>query len=194
LSQFEFVAVFISIVLGLGVTHLLLGFGETIQERKSLEPYWVHTVWSINVLHYHLSIWWNYFVWGELESWSYGLFLVLIGYAVLLFLMAVVLYPRRLEPGFDFKEHLLENRVWFFSLLTAAGFVDVAETWLKQAAGIRPIPEGYAVYGVVLTGSAVACLLTRNTRVMAAAAVIWLAVDLYFNGTAVGALGDLFEP
>jgi len=178
--------------LGLGVAHILHGFGETIQERRSLKTYWVHTVWAINVLHYHLSIWWNYFVWGEMAEWSYGLFLVLIGYAILLFLMAVVLYPREIEPGFDFRQHLMENRVWFFGLLTAAGFVDVAETLLKEAAGIRPMPEGYIPYGIVLTGSAVACLVSRNPKVLAGAGVIWLAVDLYFNGTAVGALGDLF--
>ena len=183
-----------SIVLGLGIAHILVGFGETIQERGELKTYWVHTVWSVNILHYHLSLWWNYFVWGELEAWDYGLFLLLIGYAILLFLMAVVLYPRRLEPGFDFKEHLLKNRIWFFGLLTASGGVDVVETLLKSAAGIRPMPEGYVAYGIVLTGSAIACLLSRNTKVLAAGGVIWLAVDLYFNGTAVGALGDLFTP
>lgn len=47
---------FISIVLGLGVGHVLLGFGETIQERRSLKLYWAHTVWAVNVLHFHLSV------------------------------------------------------------------------------------------------------------------------------------------
>ena len=169
-----------------------MGFGETIQERGSLRPYWVHTVWSINVLHYHLSLWWNYFVWGELEAWSYGLFLLLIGYAILIFLMAVVIYPRRIEPGFGFKVPFLENRVWFFGLLVTSGLVDVAETTVKAGAGVRPMPEGYAIYFVLLTGSALACLLSRNTKVLAAGGVIWLTVDLYFNATAVGALGDLF--
>ena len=193
MSQFEFVAVFISIVLGLGVAHILLGFGETIQERRELSLYWVHTVWAINTLHFHLSFWWNYFTWGELAEWSYGIFLVLIGYALVLFLMAVVIYPRRLPPGFDFKAHLLENRVWFFGLLTLAGLVDVTDTVLKAGAGIRPVPEGYALYGLILTGSAVLCLLSRSTKVLAGAGLVWLSFDLYYNATALGALGDLFR-
>jgi hypothetical protein len=192
MTQFEFVAVFISIVLGLGVTHLLLGFGETIQERRTLRLYWVHTVWAVNVLHFHLSFWWNYFTWGGLETWNYGLFLLLIAYTTLLFLLAVVLYPRRLEPGFDFKAHLLENRVWFFGILTSLGFIDVVETLLKAGAGLRPVPEGYLVYAAILTGSALACLLFRSTRVLAGAGLLWLGLDLYYNATALGALGDLF--
>lgn len=192
MSQFEFVAVFISIVLGLGVAHVLLGFGETIQERRTLTLYWVHTVWAVNVLHFHLSFWWNYFTWGGLEAWDYGLFLLLIGYAVLLYLLAVIIYPRRLEPGFDFKAHLLENRVWFFGILTTLGGVDFLETLLKATAGLRPMPEGYLAYAAVLSGSAVACLLSRSTRVLAGGGLVWLGFDLYYNATALGALGDLF--
>lgn len=184
---------FISIVLGLGVAHLLLGFGETIQERRSLKLYWVHTVWAVNVLHFHLSFWWNYFTWGRLDAWSYGLFLVLIGYTVLLYLLAVIIYPRRLEPGFDFREHLLGNRVWFFGILTLLGPVDFLETTLKASAGVRPMPDDYVVYALVLTGAALACLIWRNTRVLAAGGLVWLGVDLYYNATALGALGDLFN-
>ena len=149
-------------------------------------------MWSVNVLHFHLSFWWNYFTWGGLESWDYGLFLLLIGYAVLLFLLAVIIYPRRLEPGFDFKAHLLENRVWFFGVLVTVGVVDFLETLLKASAGLRPMPEDYIVYAVVLSGSAVACLFFRSTKILAVGGLVWLGFDLYYNATALGALGDLF--
>jgi hypothetical protein len=147
----------------------------------------------VNILHFHLSFWWNYFTWGQLRAWSYGLFLVLIGYAILLYLLAVIIYPRQLQPGFDFKEHLLENRVWFFGILIALGVVDFLETLLKASAGIRPMPHDYVVYALVLAGSAVACLISRNTKVLAGGGLVWLSVDLYYNATALGALGDLFN-
>ena len=105
----------------------------------------------------------------------------------------MVIYPRRLDPGFDFKQHLLDNRLWFFALLTISSFVDVGETLLKEASGIRAVPEGYVPYAAAVIGAAVACLFSRSTKVLAAAGVLWLAMDLYFNGTAVGALGDLFR-
>ncbi len=174
------------------MAHVLLGFGETIQERRTLNLYWVHTVWAVNVLHFHLSFWWNYFTWGELEAWSYGVFLLLIGYAVLLYLLAVVIYPRRLEPGFDFKAHLLENRVWFFGILTTLGVLDLFETVVNAGSGLRPVPADYFVYASIMTGTALACLLSRRTQVLAAAGLIWLGFDLYYNATALGALGDLF--
>jgi hypothetical protein len=153
----------------------------------------VHTVWAVNVLHFHLSFWWNYFTWGELSAWNYGLFLVLIGYTILLYLLAVIIYPKQLDPGFDFKQHLLQNRVWFFGILTTLGAVDFLETMLKASAGIRPMPDDYIPYAIVLTGAAVACLVSRNTKVLAAGGLIWLGVDLYYNATALGALGDLFN-
>ena len=170
-----------------------MGFGETIQQRRSLGIYWVHTVWSVNVLHYHLSFWWNHFTWGEFEQWDYGVFLLLVGYAILLFLLAVIIYPRRLEPGFDFKAHLLENRVWFFGILTVCNIVDVAETLLKGSLEIRPVPNGYLVYAGVLIAISAAGLLSRNPKVLAAGGTIWLGLDLFYNATALGTLGDLFS-
>ena len=60
---------------------------------------------------------------------------------------------------------------------------------------IRSITLSAALCGLalVLTGAALACLIWRNTRVLAAGGLGWLGVDLYYNATALGALGDLFN-
>ena len=46
MSEFEFLAVLISIVMGLGVTNLLAGVGRTIHRRKQVRPDAVHTLWT----------------------------------------------------------------------------------------------------------------------------------------------------
>jgi len=192
MTQFDYVAVFISIVMGLSVTHILHGFGATIQERHEGRTWWVHAVWAVNILHYQLSVWWAFFVWNQLDEWSYGLFLFLIGYTVVLYLLAAVIYPRDLAPGFDLRAHFLENRVWFFGLLLLTAPLDVVETSLKAEAGLRPMPDGYFVYVGILTSVVLVCLVRRDPRVLAVGGTIWLAIDLYYNATALGALGGLF--
>ena len=47
--MFDYLGVLISVILGLALTHLLLGTSRLIQERDSVKPYWVQLVWTLNV-------------------------------------------------------------------------------------------------------------------------------------------------
>jgi len=38
--------------------------------RREVRPYWVHVVWSFNVIIWVLAIWWGMFWWHGLQEWS----------------------------------------------------------------------------------------------------------------------------
>jgi hypothetical protein len=48
MDSFEYLSVFLSILLGLAVTHLVVGTVSIIQQRASTKVYWVHLLWVAN--------------------------------------------------------------------------------------------------------------------------------------------------
>lgn len=182
MSLFEYLGVLISVVMGLGITHLLTGVSKVIHHRKTIEIYWVHLVWTINVLLYILTIWWGMFWWSALSEWSYFQFLFITLYAIVLFLMATMLYPWDFPTDFSFKKHLIDNRAWFFGLQFAAWTIDIPETLHKAGAGLRELPNFYfAFVGTMLFLSLVG-IFTRNTRFHAFFALYWLVSVVSFLG------------
>ena len=78
MGVFEYLGVILSVIMGLGVTHILAGLSKTIHHRNSVKPYWVQAMWALNVLIYIVTIWWGMFWWSSQQDWSYFQFLLLI--------------------------------------------------------------------------------------------------------------------
>jgi len=93
MGVFECLGVILSVIMGLGVTHILAGLSKTIHHRNSVKPYWVQALWALNVLIYIVTIWWGMFWWSSQQEWSYFQFLLLILYAIFLFLSASLIFP-----------------------------------------------------------------------------------------------------
>jgi hypothetical protein len=148
MSVFEYLGVLLSVIMGLGVTHILAGLSKTIHHRRTLKLFWVHTLWAFNVLIYIVIIWWGMFWWSGLQEWSFFQFLLLILYAIVLFLAASLLFPWDLRNDFDFEAHFFDTRPWFFSVLALAWCIDIPETVLKSEGGMRGLPQAYLVFVV----------------------------------------------
>lgn len=50
-DSFNYVAVLVSIVIGLGMTKVLSQLSEAIQAQDRKRNYWVHTLWMVNLFH-----------------------------------------------------------------------------------------------------------------------------------------------
>ncbi|MFV1988845.1 MAG: hypothetical protein ACC682_16355, partial [Gemmatimonadota bacterium] len=131
MSEFEFVAVLISMVIGLGITHLLRGIAQAVHERQETPLDTVHMAWTANVFLQMVLNWWVMFSWHTYDTWSFATFLLLILWAVSLYLLVVFLYPPR-KPASEGWAALYDgNRQWFLS--TFATFM-VLDIWIT---GIR---------------------------------------------------------
>jgi len=58
MDTFEYLAVLVSIIVGLGVAHILLAVGRIISEPGQEKPYWIHAIWVLNAFLYLLYFWW----------------------------------------------------------------------------------------------------------------------------------------
>jgi hypothetical protein len=96
---FDYFSILVSIILGLALTHLLRGLGKQIQMRGLIRIYWVHILWTVNVVFQVLVLWWGMFWWKYLPTWPVAWFVFLSAYAVILFLWSYMLYPPKCPKG-----------------------------------------------------------------------------------------------
>ena len=65
MAVFEYLGVLISVIMGLGITHLATGASKLIQNRGTVRLYVPHLLWTLNVLIYILLVWWGMFWWSN---------------------------------------------------------------------------------------------------------------------------------
>src|ERR1700757_4598375 len=94
MGAFEYLSVLISIILALGMTRVLAGVGEMLQARSRRRIYWVHAVWIANLFIYLVMGWWIFYRWRSQQQWTFFLFVFVLISPTILFLAALILFPR----------------------------------------------------------------------------------------------------
>jgi len=162
MTAFEYIAVLVSIIVGLSLTHLLGGIGRIIGNPGRAKVYWVHLVWSLYSFVYLVAFWWWEFQLSTIEVWTVQLYLFLVLYALLLYLICVVLYPR--ESPEDFREYFHLRRGWFFGLWIVVYLVDIQDTVLKGPAHLAGLGVEYWATVAVFIALFLVAVVSRNER------------------------------
>ncbi|MGB5630910.1 MAG: hypothetical protein WBM57_16200 [Woeseiaceae bacterium] len=193
MSEFEYVMVLVSIVIALAIAHLLTAVAEAIHRfRGHGEPIKLSAVfllWVGFVLIWLVSFWWWEFKFQEVAvEWSYGLYLFVICYAIVLFMLAEILVPHRMRGVSDSYVHFVEGRKWFFGTLLLVQAIDVIDTFLKGYEwGLRP--EAIASYLVIAIVAIVGIISERRSTQTGAAVVAFSSQILYVTQE-LGVLGS----
>jgi hypothetical protein len=154
----------LGLVIGLGITRILMGFAGLIQHPKRAKLSLIHLLWASSILVELVLFWWWEFELHLLKDWSFGIFFFLIGYAVSLFLLAALLFPDRIDDYDGYLDFFLKRRHWFFAIFGLTFLLDVADTLVKGA----PYFDSYGIQyliqvpaGLILAGIAI---ITANLR------------------------------
>lgn len=137
MGQFEYVMVLVSIIVGLGIAHLLLGLSGVVDRlasgRRPLRVSVAYFAWLFETFVWLLLFWWWQFRLPDfIDQWTVGLYFFLVVYAVTLFLMAALLVPGTWDPVEDLGAYFLERKSWFYALQFMANALDVVDTYLKD--------------------------------------------------------------
>jgi hypothetical protein len=169
MDQFEYVMVLVSIIIGLGVAHILLGVGGIIDrltsEREPLALSLVHATWLVGLFGWMISFWWWEYRFAErITNWTVGLYFFLVLYAVALFLLAVVLVPRTWDRVNSLGEYFLQRRAWCYWLWAFANILDLFDSYLKGGISYIVDETGLLSHGSVLVAVPIAIIgmRTRN--------------------------------
>lgn len=164
MDTFEYISVLTSVILGLGVTHLLKGVGRLIQHPGRTSTYWVHLVWVYFMFFAAVFWWWYEFAYVDVETWTLPLYLFVLSYAVLLYLMCALLIPGDLEGYTGYRHYFLDRRTWFFACLAAFFLLDFADTWLKGTEYFRSLGVQYPIGIALHLTLCVTAIVTRDPR------------------------------
>ena len=132
MTIFSHISVFISIILGLGVVHLLSGVSLILDKRVQTKTYALHGLWTLSMLFVSVNVWLSSFVLSSLDTMSAIHFFNLLAYATVVYLMCGLLYPVRGEEITDFKEHFVENRQRLYILALLFIIVDLIDAVLEH--------------------------------------------------------------
>jgi hypothetical protein len=151
-SAFEYLAVLVSLILGLGITHILTGVGYSIHRRGEVARDAVHTIWTVNTFLILVLNWWVFFQARSVEGWSFGAFLLVIGWAVSFYLMAVLLYPPGMAEGENYGRVFEVNLPWFLGLFIISSIIDIIQTADRGDLFDPPIYLPFVLHLIVLVG------------------------------------------
>ena len=185
MDPYEYLTVFVSVILGLAVVHLLSGVALILDTRVRERLDWIHSVWTANVFITTLLVWWFNFGLTAVQEWTLLHFLNLVAYAVVLYLMTGLLYPVRGEEVIDFRGHFEANRPRFFAVCLSFQAVDLAAVALERQA----LGTDWAMLklvSIVAFGIAFAVAIRNSSRTYhGVLALAWLLVCMLWG---VGAL------
>lgn len=183
MNQFDYVMVLVSIIVGLGITHVLFGISGIVDRlsrgKARLELSIAHAAWLGFCLAWMVMFWWWEYRFASLVlDWTIGLYLFLVLYSITLFLMSAILVPRSWEGVQSLKDYFLERRAWFYSLLLMATILDVFDAYLKGGAEYVMHEQGILIWAYWFTSIPVAIVGIRSARlgvhnVMGTLFLIW---------------------
>jgi len=122
MSEFEYLAVIVSIIFGISVTHILAGVIRFMYRGEFHETHLVLTAFFFLVM---ILNWWTGYSWQGEEVWSFDLFLVIIVWSVSHYIAAITLYPPQatgIEQRFEYRQN------WFLWAFIAVVLTDILQT------------------------------------------------------------------
>jgi hypothetical protein len=141
LSQFEFVIVLLSIIVGLGLTELLTNLTRQIKNRDSVKTYWLHTGWVIVLFIALLQQWWESWDLQHVTDWTFPMLVHFLAGPIGLFMTSHLLFPDTVA-NVDFRQHY--ERISSATWLTASVAVIAASTFRAVSFGEALIDPGNA--------------------------------------------------
>ena len=188
MTQFEYIAVLVSVIAGLGIVHLLRGVARFFTARDIYKPYWVHILWTWNVFHFIVFFWWFVWRWSSITEWQLVLFVFILIYAICLYLMCAILYPSDRDGKVDFKTVYFENQQVFFLLWVIAIVLDIIDTRWKMSYGLQGFGTTIIVlWTTLITGSLIAARV-RSHLYHAIWGIAFFACMAYFEFMAFSVL------
>ena len=143
MSDFEFLSVLVSIVIGLGLTHLLGGLGQAYYFRHVRKLDAAHLGWTVAVFFVLVLNWWVFLLWRDFNAWTFSAFFMIILWTTSMYILALALYPPGRFDDVNYRTLFETNRTWFLTTFTSMCLFDLLVTFMRDQATPDP---GYLAF------------------------------------------------
>ena len=164
--------VMVSIVLGLGLTQALRGFGKIARSSTTFLPL---TIWATTLFCLHIQVWWALWDLTAVETWNQLYFSLIIAIPCSLFGATELLLPLGSSPSTDWQSHFFSVRRWFFGVVCIFTVLATLETHILLNV---PLTHPYRIVQATALGMAVTGFLVKSTRLHLWISAIYLGVLL----------------
>jgi len=125
-DSFSYLAVLLSIILGLGLTQLLTAAGRLIRHRDRVRIQWLPLLWAAILLLIYVQVWWSMYGLRLQREWTFFDFSIVLAQTATLYVMAAVALPEEVETtGTDLGVYFDRQHRWFFGFFLATLVVSV---------------------------------------------------------------------
>jgi len=180
MTQFEFLSVALSFVLGLAVTVLLTSFVNAFRSRRRTRMSWLPLTWSAYVLVMQFDLWWELYGLVSMESWSVGAFIILLLLALLLFAAGALILPTTAgNYPVDLDEYFREDGRWGVAVI---GAFDVIAVIANVALFNVPLFGAMNLWNAVSIGLITTLVATKRRALQCILTVVfgaWLGLYLW---------------
>ena len=176
MSLFEFVLVMVSLVLAIGVTHLLREVAAIVRHRDSLELDWIPLTWVATLFLYAVSYWWALWDFRELE-WTFpGFFFLLIAPTLLYVAISLVVSADVAGPGASLTTSFERVR---FPFMVVLGVFQILVTWDGAAFGTEPVWNVLRALQLLLLGAIILGASSSSRKIQGVAAAVTFGALLF---------------
>ena len=184
-DQFQHVMVLTSIIIGLGITNVLLGVSGAIERytegNRPVQLSWASATWLAQVFLWMILFWWWEFRLVDiLKNWTLWNYFLIVCYAVVLFLLVALLIPKDWDKVDDLNTYFLSKRRWFYSVYLLSVVIDLMDSYMKGGftyiIGQGVLGWGYSVAGVPVAVIGFRSSRIRTHTIMAIVIFVWQIV------------------
>jgi hypothetical protein len=132
MDTFEYITVFISIVLGLGLTYLIIGVGKLLGQWKYYQFYWLHYMQIFITFLVILTSWWTTYSWVGIKDLTFWHFFFLMCSPFVVVLASSLLFPSgKKKKTKILKEHYFSISRPYYILISLFFPLDIVDSLLK---------------------------------------------------------------
>jgi hypothetical protein len=186
---FPHVRIVMGMVIGLGITRMLTGIASFIQHPGRYSLSLLHLLWVGSILLELVLFWWWEFGLARIPAWSFGIYLFLIAYAVVLYLLAALLFPDNISEYAGYEDFFIKRRRWFFGLLAVTFLLDVVDTLIKGSERWSQLSGDYLVQVPIGLTLCLVAFVSARRSVQIALALVHLTYQVYWIGRVVYTMG-----
>jgi len=170
MDAFSYLSVLISIVLGLGLAHVLAGAARLLRYRARVRFYGPALAWMAFLFLVHVQIWWAMFDLRDVAMWTFVAFLLVLLIPVLAYFLTFLLVPDT-EAGeaVDLRASYYESRPAFFGVL---GLLPIASLAMDFVVSERVYADTDVVFRVGFVVLAAVGFFSASERVHRALAFV----------------------
>lgn len=179
-SQYVHVRVLLGMVVGLALTHLIRNFARIIDRPGKVRVSGVHLMWVAFVFIYLLHFWWWEFRLAGSVHWTFGIYLFVTVYALLLYMLCTVIFPESIDDYASYWDYFISRRRWFFGLLAVVFVVDIGDSWIKGPTYIQELGPEYLVRNASFFTLSLVAMTTRKRWFHVAFVVVGFTFQIFW--------------